>query len=164
MRTCLHVAGWWWEEATQREVGLPCAHGGAARPLGRRRSTLRLLALAEINHSTPRPSHPRTWQGEAFVRHGGERLEPIRGCGACLQSLQALGRVERQVDEDPVGTALHLKVLEQDVRLEEAQNFVHDVLLSCDQGRLKPDHARHCTPLLSAYPHCRRAPVRAQRS
>jgi hypothetical protein len=47
------------------------------------------------------------------------------------QLAQARADVQRDVHEQPVRVALHLKVAEQNVRLEQPQRLINDVLLSC---------------------------------
>ena len=67
---------------------------------------------------------------ERLVRHRGERLEALGRRGALLEPLQALRDVEGEVDEDAVGAALDLKVLEEHVGLEEPEHLVDDVVLT----------------------------------
>lgn len=63
-----------------------------------------------------------------LVGHGGEGLEAFHLIRALLQADEALRDVEGQIDERTVGMALDLKVLEENVRLEKAKDFINDII------------------------------------
>ena len=70
-----------------------------------------------------------TWYVEPGDGEAVHVLQPLRLARAFLQLLEALGDVEGEVDEHPVGLGLDLVGAEEDVGLEVVKRFINYVRL-----------------------------------
>lgn len=91
--------------------------------------TCLLLSLGRGKESVQREARlPR--ERKLVQTHHDQDLDALRVRLAALELLEAQADEERQVDQELVRGALHLKLAEQDVGAEEREGLVEDVLLS----------------------------------
>ena len=71
---------------------------------------------------------PIAWDLEVVVRHRSQRFKGSWGSLASHALGERLCRVQGQVQQDAVSRSGGLEGLEEDIRLEESQNLVNDVV------------------------------------